>query len=79
MISKHLDLPLFGAIARASEHLPVFFKRAEEGGNFKPDRDRMVKDGRDVGAHVAAGWVLCLFPEGQLSRSGDVRTFQSSR
>jgi 1-acyl-sn-glycerol-3-phosphate acyltransferase len=79
MTRKLLDLPLFGTTARASRPFPVFSKRAEEDGNFTLDRGRMVKVEQDVDAHVAAGGVLCLFPEGQLSRSGDMRKLQSFR
>jgi hypothetical protein len=70
MISKLLDLSLFGAIARASGHFTVFFMRTKEDGNFKLDKGRMVKVEQDVDAHVAGGGVLFLFPEGQLSRPG---------
>ena len=79
MSSKLLDLTLFGATARAPGPFPVFFKRAEEDRNFKLDKGRMAEVEQDVDAHVAAGGVLCLFPEGQLNRPWNVHTPQSIR
>ena len=60
------QLPLLGTICRVCGHFPVHFKK-DEVGKFTLDREKMAEVSPRVDEHLAAGKVLAIFPEGQVS------------
>jgi hypothetical protein len=54
-------------VCRVCGHFPVHFKR-DALGSFTLDKEKRALVAPRVEAHLAAGKVLAVFPEGQMNR-----------
>jgi len=70
-------LPIFGAIAKACRHIPVYFK-ADVSGKFSTDDSKKAITHKRVNDTLANSQHLIMFPEGTMNR-GDITKLQPFR
>ena len=71
------NIPIFGAIAAACRHIPVFFK-ADVSGKFSTDDAKKAITQQRVEETLTDGYHLTMFPEGTMNRA-DVTQLQPFR